>query len=173
MLSRCLELAACRYDGAGIRSEVVRLLGPYVEWVPVCPEVEIGLGVPRPPIRIEAAGSEESGLRLVEPSTGRDLTDRMLGFARSFADGMGDVDGAILKSRSPSCGLGDVKVHRGGAVASEEGTGMFAAVLRARFPELPMEDEARLLDPSVRRAWLTRVFERAGLRVPESLDGSD
>lgn len=166
MLSRCLEMAECRYDGAGIRSPVVRLLARHVEFVPVCPEVRIGLGVPRAPIRIERTSSGDGSLRLVQPSTGRDLTDRMTGFGESFADATEAVDGLLLKSRSPSCGMGDVKIYdeRGGLVTGQ-GWGMFAAVMRARYPDAAMEDEERLKDAAVRRRWLTRVFESARRRA--------
>lgn len=163
VLSRCLELAACRYDGGGIRSPVVRMLARYVDYVPVCPEVRIGLGVPRPPIRIERSPSSE--LRLVQPSTGRDLTERMLGFAESFADETEAVDGILLKSRSPSCGSGDVKIHEGGEIVTADGSGLFARVMRERYPGVAMADEVRLTDPQIRRDWLTRVFQSANDRV--------
>lgn len=165
VLSRCLEMAECRYDGAGIRSPVVRLLARHVEFVPVCPEVRIGLGVPRAPIRVERSSSGDGELRLVQPSTGLDLTDRMTGFGESFADATEAVDGLLLKSRSPSCGLGDVKVYEGGALVTDEGWGMFAAVMRARYPDAPMEDEERLTDAAVRRRWLERVFDNARRRT--------
>lgn len=162
VLSRCLELAACRYDGAGIPSREVRLLASHVEWVPVCPEVEIGLGVPRAPIRVE---SSPEGPRLVQPSTGRDLTERMTGFGAGFADGAGEVDGLLLKSRSPSCGHGDVKVYEGGEPVSAEGSGLFAAALRKRYPTVAMIDEARLMEGAQWHHWLTRVFASARLRA--------
>lgn len=163
VLSRCLELAACRYDGGGIRSEVVRRLAPWVEWVPVCPEVRIGLGVPRDPIRIER--SSPGDLRLVQPSTGLDLTERMLGFAESFADGTAAVDGVLLKSRSPSCGLGDVKIYEGEEPVTTAGTGLFAAVLRERYGGVAMADEVALADPETWHRWLTRVFASARQRA--------
>ncbi len=161
VLSRCLEFAACRYDGGGIESPVVRLLAGYVEYVPVCPEVRIGLGVPRPPIRIEETDGVQ---RLVQPSTGRDLTEPMTSFSHGFADGTGDVDGLILKSRSPSCGIGDVKIHVGGEPGPEPGDGMFARVMADRYPGAALEDEARLVDGSTRHRWLTRVWASARLR---------
>lgn len=161
VLSRCLEMAACRYDGGGIRSAVVRLLADHVEYVPVCPEVRIGLGVPRAPIRIEEEGGVQ---RLVQPSTGRDLTERMTRFGESFAADTAEVDGVLLKSRSPSCGIGDVKIFAGGEPRTDGGTGMFARVLRERFAAVPMQDEARLTDPVALHDWLTRVWASARLR---------
>ena len=173
VLSRCLEIEACRYNGQGIRSSVVRLLDPHVDYVPVCPEVEIGLGVPRDPIRVERAGdgegatldSEHGPLRLVQPSTERDLTERMLGFSESFADTTGEVDGLLLKSRSPSCGIQDVKVYAGEAPVTGRGTGLFAAVMRDRYPHTAMEDEGRLTNAEIRHHWLTRVWASARLRA--------
>ncbi len=180
VLSRCLELEACRYNGQGVRSTVVRLLEPHVEYVPVCPEVEIGLGVPRDPIRIERVASGESGsgaaaggdraddadgLRLVQPSTGRDLTERMAGFGHAFADGLDAVDGLLLKNRSPSCGIGDVKIYAGEAPVTARGRGLFARVMAERFPTAPMEDEGRLMNAELRHHWLTRVYAGARLRA--------
>lgn len=161
ILSRCLELAACRYDGGEIRSGVVRRLTDHVELVPVCPEVRIGLGVPRAPIQIE---EEEGSQRLVQPSTGLDLTDRMMLFGRSFADATRDVDGLLLKSRSPSCGVGDVKIFAGEAPRTTKGTGMFARVMLDRYPHAAVEDEARLEDAVILRVWATRVWASARLR---------
>jgi uncharacterized protein YbbK (DUF523 family) len=161
VLSRCLEIAACRYDGAAVRSPVVRLLADHVEYVPVCPEVRIGLGVPRPPIQIEERDGDE---RLIQPSTGRDLTGPMTSFAHTFAQGSGEVDGLILKSRSPSCGIDDVKIHVGGEPRPERGAGMFARVMRDRHPDAALEDEARLEDELTRHRWLTRVWASARLR---------
>lgn len=176
VMSRCLELDACRYDARMIRSGVVRLVEPYVELVPICPEVEMGLGVPRDPIHL-VAGAEPGGadaepgspgeLRLVQPSTGRDLTDRMTELGHAFADATGEIDGLLLKSRSPSCGVRDVDRYAGGEDAPVTGTGpgMFAGIMRDRYPLAAMEDEARLTDAAVRHHWLTRVFASAALRA--------
>jgi uncharacterized protein YbbK (DUF523 family) len=170
VLSRCLELAECRYDGGGIRSDVVRMLAGEVEFVPVCPEVRIGLGVPRAPIQIEEEGGTQ---RLVQPSTGRDLTELMAGFGESFADAHPAVDGVLLKSRSPSCGIDDVKIYEGGALREDRGMGMFARVMAARYPHLPMEDEARLEVPAVLESWLERVRMAARWRVAVHRGPSD
>lgn len=161
IVSRCLELAECRYDGGGVASSVVRALRHHVDLVPVCPEVRIGLGVPRAPIQIEEAAGEQ---RLVQPSTGRDLTASMTRFAQAFADQTTDVDGVLLKSRSPSCGIGDVKIIVDGSPTAQDGIGMFSRVMAARFPHVAMEDEARLQDAGVLRPWLTRIWASARLR---------
>ena len=99
--SKCIEFAHCRYNGNIITSEVVRELKNYVNFIPVCPEVEIGLRVPRKSIRIIQEGED---LKLVQSSTGLDVTEKMNTFANEFLESLKDVDGFILKYKSPSCG---------------------------------------------------------------------
>jgi uncharacterized protein YbgA (DUF1722 family)/uncharacterized protein YbbK (DUF523 family) len=151
-MSLCLGEAEVRYDGAAIRDPFVKRLAPFVDLRPVCPEVEIGLGVPRDPIRIESG-------RLVQPSTGLDLTERMRSFASRFLRGLGEVDGFLLKSRSPSCGVRDVK-----RLGESKGTGLFAEAVLAAYPAAAVEDEARLLNFRIREHWLSRLFAFAELR---------
>jgi uncharacterized protein YbbK (DUF523 family) len=102
VVSSCLGLDACRFDGSSASSRFVELLQPHVDLVPVCPELSLGLGAPRPPVRLVQLDGQT---RLVQPTTGRDLTDTMQDFARSFLESLPPVDGFLLKSRSPSCGL--------------------------------------------------------------------
>lgn len=151
-MSLCLGDAAVRYDGAALRDPFAARLAPFVDVRPVCPEVEIGLGVPRAPIKIV-------GGRLVQPATGLDVTDRMRDFASRFLEGLGDVDGFLLKSRSPSCGVKDVR--RGGGA---KGAGLFGEAVLAAYPEAAVEDEGRLLNFRIREHWLTRIFAAAELR---------
>ena len=168
VLSKCLELEACRYNAQTIRSGVVRLIEPYVEFLAVCPEVEIGLGVPRDPIRLVTEERDGSGaVQLVQPSTGRDLTESMTGFAHEFADATDRVDGLLLKSRSPSCGIKDVKLYAGpeDAPVAGKGPGMFAGIMMERFPDVAVEDEGRLTNAELRHHWLTRIFASADLRA--------
>lgn len=166
VLSRCLEIEACRYNAQTIRSGVVRLLEPYVEYVAVCPEVEIGLGVPRDPIRLVSAASGDGPLQLVQPSTDRDLTDRMTAFGHGFADSTRAIDGMVLKSRSPSCGIKDVKVYAGAEAApvTGKGAGLFAGIMMERYPTVAVEDEGRLTNAGIRHHFLTRIFASAALR---------
>lgn len=146
-----------------ISSEVVRLLRPYVEFLPICPEVEIGLGVPRDPVRLIAINGQ---LRLVQPASGRDLTAKMEAMAEGFLSALQDVDGFILKGRSPSCGFKDVRVYRpeGGPILSNKGVGLFAAAVKQRFPFLALEDEGRLTNYTLRHHFLTRIFTSAAFR---------
>ncbi len=163
VVSRCLGFAACRWNGVTIPDAFVSLLEPHVEFVPVCAEVEIGLGVPRDPVRVVSVGGE---LRLIQPATGRDVTAEMTRFAQGYLDAVGDVDGFILKSRSPSCGIKDVKVYPTAEATSPsgKGAGFFAAAVLERFGDLPVEDEGRLTNFGIREHFLTRVFALARLR---------
>lgn len=180
VLSRCLELDEVRFNGSRIPCDVVRHLTPYVEWIPVCPEVSIGLGVPRDPVRLVQDSSEgarragkaaeDGSPRLVQPSTDRDLTDAMTSFAEDFLHGVGAVDGFLLKNRSPSCGPGDVKVYPGrGGSPVDRGVGLFAAAVLERGQAAAVEDEGRLRNFRIREHFLTRLFSLARLRkVAES-----
>lgn len=163
VLSKCLELAACRYDGTSIQSDVVRDLLPHVAVRPVCPEVEIGLGTPRDPIRLVGSKNRQ---RLVQPSTGRDLTTEMTAFAKGYLDGAGEVDGFILKSHSPSCGIKDTKIHSSESVSPiiGKGAGVFGAAVRERYPQAAIEDEGQLNDFRLRHHFLTKLFLRARFR---------
>jgi uncharacterized protein YbbK (DUF523 family) len=143
VLSKCLEFEACRYNGEVIPDSFVKEIEPYVNFKPMCPEGEIGLGVPRDPIRVISHGKET---RLLQPATGRDISSKMLGFADNYLKSLKEVDGFILKSRSPSCGTKDVKLFP----SSEDGTaigktkGFFADRVLEHFPGLAIEDEGRL-----------------------------
>jgi len=163
VVSKCLGFAACRWNGVTIPDEFVSRLEPHVEFVPVCAEVEIGLGVPRDPVRVVAGGA---GLRLVQPTTGRDFTAEMTRFAQGFLNTVGEVAGFILKSRSPSCGVRDVKVYPSADATAPMGkdAGFFAAAVRERFGDLPVEDEGRLTNFAIREHFLTRIFALARLR---------
>jgi len=170
VVSQCLGFAAVRYNGAMLQDDFVRALGEHVRFVQVCPEVGIGLGVPRDPIRIVGKGSDR---RLLQPATGRDVTIPMERFSRNFLDNVEPVDGFILKSRSPSCGIKDVKVHANMESAGTIGksTGLFAEALLERFPGVAVEDEGRLTNATLRHHFLVRLFASARLREMKN-DGS-
>lgn len=167
VLSECLELAPVRYNAQTIRAPLVTALASHVELVPVCPEVGMGLGVPRDPIRLVQI---EAGVGLYQPSTERWLTEDMAAFADGFLSRLDAVDGFLLKSRSPSCGIKDVKVYGGageGASPSGKDAGRFAAAVLEQFPDHPVEDEGRLTNRGIRDHWLTRIFALATLRQVE------
>lgn len=162
--SKCLEIAACRYNGVSIRAPFIRQLEPFVELVPICPEEEIGLGTPRDPVRLVELGE---GTRLVQPSTGRDLTGDMEGWSERYLDTLPEVDGFVLKSRSPSCGIKDTKVYaaaeKGGPIGRD--AGLFARAVMRRFPHAAIEDEGRLTNFRLRHHFLARLFRRAHFRA--------
>jgi len=163
VVSKCLEFAACRYNGAKIPDKFIRQLEPFVSFKKVCPELAIGLGVPRDPIRILTYKNE---YRLVQPATGKDLTSKMKIFTKKFSDALGEIDGFILKSRSPSCGIKDVKIKSGrdGKTLVGKGAGMFGGLIAERFPGLAVEDEGRLTNFRIREHFLTKIFLYADFR---------
>lgn len=169
VVSQCLGFAAVRYNGAMLQDEFVRALQQHVEFKQVCPEIAIGLGVPRDPIRIVTA---KNGKRLVQPATGRDITDLMRNFSASFLESVGEVDGFILKSRSPSCGIKDVKSFTAAenAMPMEKTTGVFAEAVLERFPEAAVEDEGRLTNLRLRHHFLVKLFASTQLRADRAVN---
>jgi uncharacterized protein YbgA (DUF1722 family)/uncharacterized protein YbbK (DUF523 family) len=141
----------------------VNRLGKYVEYITVCPEEQIGLGIPRDPIRI---GKGEDGVRMIQPATGRDLTDEMARFTDEFLGGVDEADGFIMKNRSPSCGINDVKIyHRlDGTAGAERGKGFFGGSIREYFPGAAVEDEGRLKNFTIREHFLIKLFANARFR---------
>jgi len=163
-VSTCLLGQRVRYDGGHKRDDFVAdALGRCVDFVPVCPEVDIGLGVPRDPIRLQKT---KDGLRLVNVKTGADLTDKMRAYARRKAAQLRalGVDGYVLKKDSPSCGMERVKVHGAGGPPAKNGRGLFARTLMEDMPLLPVEEEGRLQDARLRENFVERVFAHHRLR---------
>lgn len=170
VVSACLGFAPVRYSGELIPDRFVAALRTFVDFIPVCPEVEIGLSVPRPAVRLVLQGGVT---HMVQPKTGEDLTERMEGFAREFVLRVGAVEGFLLKNRSPSCALKDAKVYTqvdGGSV-KERGPGVFARFVEETFPLLPKEDEGRLTNARIRSHFYTRIFALARLRQLTDLAG--
>ena len=169
IVSKCLGFAHCRYNGLIISDEFVEKLKNYVEFNPVCPELEIGLGVPRDPVRVVKVNGD---IRLIQPSTGRDLTDTMLNLTESFLDSVSAVDGFILKSRSPSCGTKDTKIYPSAESHAmiDKGSGFFGRAILNKFPYLAVEDEGRLTNFRIREHFLTRIFTFAGFRKVKALN---
>jgi uncharacterized protein YbgA (DUF1722 family)/uncharacterized protein YbbK (DUF523 family) len=164
-VSSCLLGEAVRYDGGHKHDRFLTdVLGRYVEWVPVCPEVEIGLGIPRDTLRL--VGSPEAP-RLVQEKTGEDLTATMQRYAEDRVRALAalDLDGYVLKRASPSCGLFRVRVYRDNGIPAADGRGLFAAALTTALPALPVEEEGRLTDPVIRENFIERVFLAARWRA--------
>jgi uncharacterized protein YbgA (DUF1722 family)/uncharacterized protein YbbK (DUF523 family) len=163
-ISSCLLGDAVRFDGGHKRHPVlVGTLGRFVTWVPVCPEVELGLGTPRESIRLE---KHEDGVRFVQRRSARDLTEEMRAYAARRAEALlsEDLCGFVLKKDSPSCGLDRVRVYGPGGMPAKSGRGLFAAALVERFPGLPVEEEGRLADAALRDNFVERVFTYRRLR---------
>jgi uncharacterized protein YbgA (DUF1722 family)/uncharacterized protein YbbK (DUF523 family) len=163
VVSKCITFEPVRWDGRIIASEFVEKLKPYVKFVPVCPEVEIGLGVPRDPVRIVLVNGEQ---RLLQPSTGLDFSEKMKSFAEWFLDSLSEVDGFILKSGSPSSGFKNVKIYpkTEKSVSVARGPGFFGKAVLEKFPHLAIEDERRLLNPRIEEHFLTKLFTLARFR---------
>ena len=156
-ISSCRLGDEVRFDGGHKRAaSLLAAFAPDVEWVRVCPEVELGLGVPREPVQLV---STARGTRMMAVQTRIDHTHAMHEYAarRVTQLAAANLSGYVLKAKSPSCGLHDVSVHDDAGRITAAGTGLFAAALRAALPELPVEDELRLEDPDARDAFLSRV----------------
>jgi len=157
-ISACLLGHQVRYDGGHKRAPYLGgRLGRLVEWVPVCPEVELGLGVPREPIRLVG---RIAAPRLVAAESDRDLTDAMLRFARARVAELVDreLSGYVVKARSPSCGMEAVPVHRAAGRPVDRGRGLFTRVLIEQMPLLPVEEEGALRSHARRENFLERVL---------------
>jgi uncharacterized protein YbgA (DUF1722 family)/uncharacterized protein YbbK (DUF523 family) len=153
-----------RYDAGHKRDRFVSdVLGAFVEWVPVCPEVELGLGVPRPALRL-VRGAD--GIRMLEVESGRDHTRAMRRYAARRVRSLRGLElcGYVLKKDSPSCGIARVKLYDEHGAPTREGRGLFAAQLLDGLPNLPAEDEGRLNDPRLRENFIERVFAYGRLR---------
>lgn len=164
VISRCIDFDSCRYNGQVIRASLREELEPHVDFVPICPELEIGLGVPRDPVRLVRRDGEP---HMVQPATGRDVTARMRAFSKRFLSGVGPADAFILKARSPSCGVRNAKVFHRDEEGSpfDSGPGLFTARVTESHPHAAIEDEARLNDIRLRHHFLTKAFALARLRA--------
>ncbi len=157
-ISSCLLGEKVRYDGGHKLDTFLRdTLGKYVDFVPVCPEFEAGLGVPREAMHLAGA---EGSLRLVGTRTGTDFTEKLTRWAnRRVAELEKEgLNGFVFKSGSPSSGMERVRVYTGTGTFSKTGTGIFARMFMERFPLLPVEDEGRLHDPDLRENFIERIF---------------
>jgi uncharacterized protein YbbK (DUF523 family) len=137
VLSRCLGLDSCRYNGEKIDAPWLKELASFVEVVSVCPEVEIGLGIPRKPLNLV---KNEKSVLVIQDRTGIDLSDEMISFSQRYLKHIGYVDAFVLKSRSPSCGLGTTKIQKGDVFI--QGSGIFAFLAKKYFPKSVFVDES-------------------------------
>jgi uncharacterized protein YbgA (DUF1722 family)/uncharacterized protein YbbK (DUF523 family) len=165
-VSACLLGQEVRFDGGHKRNAFLTgALGHFVEFVPVCPEVDIGLGVPRESLRLVRDG--RGAVRMIANKSGADLTVTMRAYAerRVAALERADLSGYVLKKDSPSCGMERVRVYGRSGTPERDGRGLFAEALIRRLPNLPIEEEGRLNDPSLRDNFLERVFAYRRMRA--------
>ncbi|MGD9851780.1 MAG: YbgA family protein [Nitrospirales bacterium] len=157
-ISQCLLGDEVRYDGGHKRDVFLTdVLAHFVEWIPVCPEVEAGLGTPREAMHL--AGNPDSP-RLLTIRTQVDHTATLNMFSQRRVQELhtSDLDGYIFKKSSPSCGVHRVKVYTEKGQPSKQGTGIFAAAFQQAFPLLPIEEEGRLNDATIRENFVARIF---------------
>jgi uncharacterized protein YbbK (DUF523 family)/uncharacterized protein YbgA (DUF1722 family) len=162
-VSACLLGQQVRHDGRHKRDDfLVDQLARFVEWVPVCPEVEIGMGVPRESVRLVRIAGQP---HMRGTSSQTDWTDTMTAYARAKVAALATLglSGYVLKSKSPSCGMQQIPLDDGSGV-SPVGVGLFATQLLAVLPNLPVEEEGRLGQAGLRDNFLERVFAHARLR---------
>jgi uncharacterized protein YbgA (DUF1722 family)/uncharacterized protein YbbK (DUF523 family) len=156
-VSACLLGEEVRFDGGHKRDTfLTKVLGPHVEFVPVCPEVEMGLGTPRETLRLVRHGAS---VRMITTRTGIDHTDGMNAWSDKRLTELEreNLSGYVLKKDSPSCGMERVKTY-GDGMPARDGRGIFADALLRHMPLLPVEEEGRLTDPTLRENFIERVF---------------
>ncbi|MFZ5366903.1 MAG: YbgA family protein [Spirochaetota bacterium] len=168
-ISRCIEFDACRWNGAMIGCDFVRALKPFIEPVTRCPEAEIGLGVPRNPVRIVR---HQGRLELYQIASGKFYTDSMLAYCSAQIPELGELDGAIFKEKSPSCGDREVKIYASAdplAAQNGKGRGFWADALISAYPDIPEENEGRLNNFTIREHFYTAIFTRSAFRETKNL----
>jgi uncharacterized protein YbgA (DUF1722 family)/uncharacterized protein YbbK (DUF523 family) len=163
-VSRCLLGESVRYDGGHKRDRYLTdVLADYFDWVPVCPEVEVGMGIPRESVRLVG---DLARPRLVGNKSGQDWTERMRDYAESRLDKLDreNLCGFIFKSDSPSSGAFRVRIYNVNGMVAGTGAGAFAGAFMQRFPLMPVEEEGRLHDLGLRENFIERVFSYARLQ---------
>ncbi len=170
IISKCLEFDACRYDGQIINNKYIKKLKEYIDFNPVCPEVEIGMGTPRDTIRI--VENENENL-LFQPNTGKDFSKEMNSFSNKYLNGINTVDGFILKTDSPSCGVYSTKIYpkKNNAPSNKRGSGLFARQVLEKFNHYPIEEEKRLNNIFIREHFYTSIFTIADFRSVKDFNG--
>lgn len=161
VISSCLGVKPVRYDGNIIFDQHVERLKKYVDVVDVCPELGIGLTVPRNPL---ALNKVDGDVRLLDVVTGVDYTNAVISFTIDYVSKLPDVDGFILKSASPSCGVGDSKIYDRSRRIVGRVDGLFTRTVRSTLQYVPIESEKRLLDHVLRRNFYTVIFTLAYVR---------
>ncbi|UMZ74970.1 YbgA family protein [Natranaerofaba carboxydovora] len=157
LISKCLGFSHCRFDGSIFNEDFVNMLDGFVDFIPVCPEVEIGLGVPRDVLRLYRA---DDSIQIYQKETDKNLTSEFVNYSENYLSSLDKIEGAIFKTRSPSCALKDAKVYpdKESNIAADRSPGLFAKSFQEKYPKLPAEDEGRLKNQNIRESFLTRIF---------------
>ena len=167
IISKCLEFDACRYDGQIINNRYIKKLKEFIDFNPVCPEVEIGMGTPRKPIRII---HDNDNVLLYQTETNIDFSSRMNHFADEYISKINKIDGFILKTASPSCGIKSAKIFsKDNPAPIGKGSGLFTSKIIQEFPNHPKEEEKRLNNPILREHFFTCIFTLADFRSVTNL----
>jgi len=162
VISECINLKPVRYNGGIVNDEFAKKLSEYVNYIPVCPEVAIGMGVPRNPVILI---EKDNDIKMIDPQTQKDYTEQIIQFSQDFLKNLKDIDGFLLKSKSPSCGVKSAKKYiQNNKVAVGKTNGLFAQKVIENFPDIPVEDEGRLKDNNIRRNFLVKIFSFSDLR---------
>jgi uncharacterized protein YbbK (DUF523 family) len=157
-VSRCLPGDAVRYDGESEASLIViEQLGDLFELVPVCPEVEAGLAVPRPPVQL--TGSIDHPRMTGRNDPGLDVTELMLAYCNSRPAELNQLCGFVFKSRSPSCGLYSTPVYINGECVTETSSGLFARAMTTMYPDLPAIEDGELEKPDEYQQFIDDVYQ--------------
>ncbi|MER6513516.1 DUF523 and DUF1722 domain-containing protein [Nonomuraea sp. NPDC001636] len=160
-VSSCLLGEPVRHNGGHSRARfLTQDLAPFVDWVPICPEMELGLGAPRETLRLERS---PAGPRLMTRQSRRDLTSAMDELAAERSPALA-ADGYVFKAKSPSCGIHGIPLYAGDHAVTRDNRGLFADAVIEGHPLLPVEDEGRLNDAVLREAFVERIFAHARLR---------
>ena len=157
LISKCLEFDSCRYDGQIIHNKFIQKLKNHVDFITICPEVEIGLGTPRDPINLI---HEKNKKILYQSSTNKDLTNEMMNFTNNYLKKIKKIDGIILKSKSPSCGIKTTKIFSNKKLnkSIKNGSGLFSYYLIKKFPNIPIIEDMELNEISLRNQFYSSIF---------------
>ena len=162
-VSSCLLGQAVRYDGGHKFNQLIQtVLSPAFELVPICPEVAIGLGIPRPPIQIVKIANQLHARGVADPLV--DVTQALEQYAHDMAQQLPMIQGYIFKARSPSCGFQTTPVYNPAGLPVETADGIYAHALLQLMPGLPVIDEERFATPTLREAFLTQIENYAALQ---------
>ena len=155
--SSCLLGEEVRFNGGHKHNGyLTKTLARYFELIPFCPEVAIGLGVPRPPIRLVSNNGQLRAVGVADPTL--DVTEDLVEYGRTVASQLTDVSGYIFKRASPSCGMERVKIYSSKGMPVDSGAGLYAQAIMQALPLLPTEEEGRLMDPVLRENFIERIF---------------